>query len=157
VSYRVTTQPASSIVPAPQAEGQNAGGAKSAELVNACVPTKDCRNIVAPLVSWPGADLSGVDFRFAVLTGADLRSVRAPLARFGGTDLSGADLSSANLSGASLSGTDFRGANLAGADLSGTDLRGAILTEAIVEGTNFEAATYCNTLMPDGSERNDNC
>ena len=28
---------------------------------------------------------------------------------------------------------------------------------AIVDQTNFDAATFCNTLMPDGTERNDNC
>jgi len=157
VSYRVTTQPASSIVPTPEAEGQGEGTEPSAAAVNACVPTKNCEGIVAPRVSWPGADLSGVNFSFAVLTGADLRSVRAALARFVGADLSGADLSGANASGASFSGADLSGANLAGTDLAGADLKGAILVGAILDGTDLDAVRFCNTLMPGGEERNDHC
>ncbi len=79
-----------------------------------------------------GNDLTKANFSFANLFGADL----------GSTDLNYADLSNANLVNA-----DLRNANLANADL-----RNAKLNQ-----TTFQCATFCHTIMPDGSVRNDNC
>jgi uncharacterized protein YjbI with pentapeptide repeats len=58
-------------------------------------------------------------------------------------------------------------ANLTGADLSGADLSGAVGTYVILwkanlsgvdlSGVNLTDAKFCNTTMPDGTVRNDNC
>ena len=74
-----------------------------------------------------GADLRGVNLRFANLSGSDLRKTdlrytelfRADLR---GVDLRFADLSGSNLIEADLSGSDLREADLRFANLSGVDL-----------------------------------
>ena len=105
---------------------------------------------VEQLPNLNGADLSGVDFKWADLcltnlpnvdlTGADLRWTSLMDVNLKGANLTGANLSWANMDGADLSnanltGTDLRWATLAGANLSHTDLRGAI-----VDGTNLDEA-----------------
>ncbi|AFZ09272.1 pentapeptide repeat protein [Oscillatoria nigro-viridis PCC 7112] len=115
-------------------------------------------------------DLSGINLSSANLTRADLSFV----------NLSGANLSSANLDSATLWGTILTGANLSDAildyaelasDLVDVDLReaslectqliGTNLTRANLMGSYFAATgegrlTFCNTIMPDGTIRNDN-
>ena len=74
---------------------------------------------VEQLPNLEGADLSGIDFKWADLDMADLK---------------GANLSGANLSWASLQLTDLTGANLTGADLRWATLDGADLTGANLTG-----------------------
>ena len=102
------------------------------------------------------ARLSRANLRGANLQGADLRaSLRY-------ADLQGANLQGANLR-ASLWKANLRGANLQGADLRwaelwGADLREANLFKADIDiNTSFKRAKYCNTTMPDGTIRNDDC
>lgn len=145
------------IDPAPEPTGTDDITRQSAANVTTCLGEGSCQSVEAPRISWPGADLTQQDFSFAVLTGADFRQVRAVLATFTGASLSGANFSGANLSGANLSGADLQGANLALADLRGADLRGAQLQNAILDGATLDAARFCQTRMPDGSERNTEC
>ena len=65
-----------------------------------------------------------------------------PRARCEGADFKGADLNNVNLKGAVLSEADLTDANLSWANLREADV---------------EAAIPCNTLMPDGGTRNDDC
>ena len=105
---------------------------------------------VEQLPNLDGADLSGVDFKWANLcltnlpnvdlTGADLRWTSLMDINLKGANLTGADLRWANMDGvdlsnANLTGADLRRTTLAGANLSHTDLRGAI-----VDGTNLDEA-----------------
>ena len=104
-----------------------------------------------------------IDFNSVNLSKANLVNLE-----MSGIILDGADLQNANLSGASLGGvsvsykTSFGatettvhkyasliGANLKGADLSNTNLKGANLTDVDLTG-----ATFSNTIMPDGTIRN---
>ena len=93
----------------------------------------------------------------AQMSGQDLREV----------DLRGADLSNANLNAANLflvdmtdadcRGATFRNANLQYVKLLGADLTDADLTGADMQGTRTRDATFCNTIMPDGTINNDGC
>ena len=104
-----------------------------------------------------------VDFSSVNLSKANLVNLEMP-----GIILDGADLQNANLSGASLGGVSVSykpsfgsaettvqkyasliGANLKGADLSNSNLKGANMTDADLTG-----ATFSNTIMPDGTVRN---
>ncbi len=84
-----------------------------------------------------GCDFSGGDFRREELAGRNMRD----------SDVSGADLRFAVLRGADLRGASFANSNLAGADLG----------NALTDGTDFSGAIFCLTIMPDGSDRSDEC
>ena len=121
----------------------------------------DC--VIEPRTNCEGADLRGADLAayrawgfepgvFAELAEANLR----------GADLTGADLRKADLTGADLRQANLTNANLADttlyqADLREADLTGANLTFADIEETKLEAATFCNTTMPDGSVNDESC
>jgi uncharacterized protein YjbI with pentapeptide repeats len=92
-----------------------------------------------------GGDLSGIDFRKAILGGwdpVDEDETYGP----GGipdvqyTDFSGANLTGANFSGQDLSGLLFVGAVLQGANLSQCSL-GADFTDADLTGANLRGAS----------------
>jgi hypothetical protein len=97
----------------------------------AICPNQDLSSIAASNSDLNGADLSGVN-----LTGADLRA----------TSLRGAKLTKAILNGADLSNADLRNADLSGAFLIGTTFDHADLSD-----TNQAGATFCNTVLPDGT------
>ncbi len=117
------------------------------------------------------ADLSGINFKGAILTNASLRESRfhgvGDDGRFGtfddwAADLSGADLKQANLTGAilsnialnrsnliratlnrsNLSEAHLTGANLSGAQLVGADLHEAVLENATLIGANLADANF---------------
>jgi hypothetical protein len=146
-------------LPPPQAEptGYDETGQVSAETVKRCAADGSCEGVDAPLVAWPGGALGGVSFARATVTGADLRGADASFGEFQIANLSGADLSGANFSGANLSGANLAGATLVGTNFSGADLTGADLSDAIAEGADFRGALFCDTVMPDGGYRNDDC
>ena len=104
-----------------------------------------CR--IEPRTQCPGANLSRTNLEGVFLIEADLSG-----ANLRGSLLTGADLSAANLSGAILWGANLSDADLSNANLTGADLTGADLRRAGLSGTQF-----CNTTMPDGTVRNDNC
>ena len=141
-------------------------------------PTQVWENLarVQQLPTLDGADLSGVDFKWADfgltklsnvdLSGADLRWTTLTDVNLKGANLTGADLRWANmdgadLKGANLTGADLRWTTLAGANLSHADLRGAIidgtilteadLTKANVTGLNLNAAYLDDDTKLDGA------
>lgn len=88
------------------------------------------------------------------------------------TNLSGSNFTDANFSFSTLQGTNFTGSNMTGAqlgyammqkanltnvDLSGAYLYGTNMSGATATGAKFTNAQFCNTVMPDGSQKNDNC
>ena len=97
-----------------------------------------------------GANLSGVDFKWADLNGAGLEGTDLTGINFKWASLMDANISGANLTGADLRWADLDGADLEGADLTGTDLRWATLMGAnlsnpdlrgaIIDGTNLDEA-----------------
>lgn len=85
-------------------------------------------------------ELTGIDFKFARLSGSHLSNA----------DLRGADLRRADLTDATLRIADLRGANLEGCDLRGAimwnvDLRGANLAGALLEGSELWWADLIGT------------
>ncbi len=107
---------------------------------------------VEQLPTLDGADLSGLDFKWADLDGADLKG-----ADLTGTNLRWAGLDGADLKGANLTGTDLRWATLMDADLSHTDLRGAIvdgtiLVEADLTGANVTGVNLRSTYLDDDTK-----
>lgn len=82
-----------------------------------------------------GADLSGLSFIQADLTGANLR--KANLSK---TDFGQATLSHAQLQGAKGRAVDFIQATMIGANLSGANLRGAKFGQATMTGANLSKA-----------------
>ena len=105
-----------------------------------------------------GADLSDVDlgeagFHKATLIGANLSNTKLHQTGFWNSDLTGA-----NFSGAIMDETSFDGSNLCNANLMGAR------PDPEYDDSNtinlcgkWEDATLCNTIMPDGTIRNDNC
>ncbi len=109
------------------------------------IPEGDADNSFETVLSTnkcQGCDLSGANFRNAVLNNVDLRG-----ADLTGADFSNADLGGTNLSDALLAGTDLTGANLTGADLSGADL-----TDALTANANFTDANLTNAISFDESK-----
>lgn len=86
---------------------------------------------------------------------------------FSGTNFSDATFSFSNLQGTNLTGSKMafaqlgyammQQANLTNVDLSGAYLFGTNLSGATITGATFTNAQFCNTIMPDGSKKNDNC
>jgi hypothetical protein len=136
-------QPDASLPPGGDPSATPAPADEQAAAFIGCATTGTCsadRNYA--FVYAPGQNLAGANLAGAMLSGADL---------------SGSDLSGADLSGADLSGSDLIGTNLSGANLSGANIAGAILTGANLTGADLSGTLYCQTLMPDGADRMDNC
>ena len=87
---------------------------------------EDWTHLTVPSALFDGADLSGVDFGFADLTGSDFRKALS----IKGTKFVNCNLSQARFAGLNLSGYDFSGASLDGADFTGADLTGAIFADS---------------------------
>lgn len=110
-----------------------------------------------------GADLHGLIFKFATMTGTNFSGARLLDADMGGASLKGANFSKAqlsvvgddgsisrkaNLSGVgSLYGANFTEATLAGVDLSQASLQGANFTEANLQGANLLGARVQGTYF----------
>lgn len=88
------------------------------------------------------------------------------------SNLSGSNFADANFSFSTLQGTNFTGsnmtfaqlgyammqkANLTNVDFSGAYLYGTNMSGATITGATFTNAQFCNTIMPDGTKKNDNC
>ena len=104
---------------------------------------------VEQLPNLEGADLSGIDFKWADLDEADLKG-----ANLSGANLSWASLQLTDLTGANLTGADLRwatldGADLTGANLTGTDLRWTVLPDADLPGADLRGATIDGTILVD--------
>ena len=93
-----------------------------------------------------GADLSGMDFSKAALTGINLTGAKLHDCKFDGARLTGAKLAAADLSRASFVGADLGNANLSKAQLREASFEAASLSEAnlsLADGTGaiFDKAT----------------
>lgn len=130
--------------------------------INGCViaPATDCTHVTTGLkykdlngVDLRGAILSGISFHGSSLRGANLQGANLQAAEFDMADLSAANLSEADLTNAYLSLSILTGANLQGAILTNVDLRYARGADSV----DLTAAQFCNTVLPDGSIRNDHC
>jgi hypothetical protein len=143
--------------PLPVGRDDTPEAAGAAERLTDCVAAGSCRDVDAPLVEWPGVDLSDVDLSFGKFPGVDLRGMDGSGGQFVGASFSGAILIGADFTGANLSGADLSGADLTGAKLLGANLSGAIFRDAVIDGADFTAALLCRTTMPSGLDRNDGC
>lgn len=99
-----------------------------------------------------GAELFGVDLRYANLNQADLQMSWLDQADLTGATLDEADLfqahlETADLTDASLIGTDLTGADLTAASLRKAKLVFANLTGAALTGTDFSHATVSETIF----------
>lgn len=99
-----------------------------------------------------GAKMEQVFLRGAVLNRSDLSETKLYAAK-----LSNADLRNTKLIAADLNTADLQGALLDNADLTDADLRFANLEGASLENAEVGGATFCRTIMPDGSVNNLNC
>ncbi|MDR3492854.1 MAG: pentapeptide repeat-containing protein [Gammaproteobacteria bacterium] len=99
-------------------------------------------------------DLSGAEIgpnhSNATLTGSNLSNAQGYKLNLSNSNsrhvnFSGAYLVESNFSQSDLTGSNFDGANVAFANFAGS------------RGTNLANAKFCNTIMPDGSTKNDNC
>jgi uncharacterized protein YjbI with pentapeptide repeats len=114
---------------------------KEADLSDGCF---DWTNLYDADLSY--ADLRGARLGEAVLQAANLQGADLSDAVFGQTPLAKANLSHAKLRRAILTETSFDEANL-----SYTDFTGAIDFEL----GRCKGAIFCETLMPDGTVRNE--
>ena len=106
----------------------------STTLVNANLTSASLVEIISTNVNMRGAQLDSSILAFSNLSGSDLQT-----ASFRQADCFQVDFSGANLSNA----------NFTNADLTEANLRGATTTGMIIAGARFS-----NTVMPDGSIRN---
>lgn len=138
-----------------------------ARVLNGCV--------LQPGTSCPSADLDSTYLVGADLTGADLQGAFVQGSELNADNLTEADLSEANIDStienSTLIGTNLSGAYL-GAVISRSNMSGVNLTNANLGQSHFEdvnlsgartsglswgSATFCGTVMPDGSENNSGC
>ena len=109
-------------------------------------------------IMFPGADLSGVDFRGINLKDAiftvsdpDQKEWQGPnnhsYRKMLGVIVAEVNLSNVDLSGKNLSLVNFNGANLSGANLSNSDLRYSDLSGANLAGANLQYALLDNAIL----------
>jgi hypothetical protein len=107
-----------------------------------------------------GANLQKSDLRSTDLSGVYLSEANLSDVNLQYADLSDIDLSEANLSNANLQYADLNRSILFQANLENADLDYANLTDADLEQANLSNAQtrmtiFCNTIMPDGTIRDD--
>lgn len=131
-------------------EGASLQGAR---LERAQLPGLHANDIEAAESMWESANLSGAQFRRAVLTGASFVDAAADQAVLDGADLRGARLRGASLRGAIMRGADMMQADLGGADLTRADIRRANLYQAETHGarlhrTRLDGTQVAGTRLP---------
>ena len=104
---------------------------------------------VEQLPNLEGADLSGIDFKWADLDMADLKGANLSGANLSWASLQLTDLTDANLTGADLRWATLDGADLTGANLTGTDLRWTVLPDADLKDADLRGATIDGTILVD--------
>lgn len=112
--------------------------------------------------NFTGANLVEANLIGAILWEAKLKKAELRMAILKRAILKKADLTEAGLIGADLTGAYLNQANLTGAwliaaDLTGANLWEANLTAAVLNNVKLENVLFCNTIMPDGTVRNDHC
>lgn len=101
------------------------------------------------------ANLERAYFNRAILYAANLNQALMYQASLIEANLEKATLSHATLNHTNLSGANLRNANLEHAQLVWANLRGANLKDANLDKANLTGAKFGQTIMPDGSIRND--
>jgi uncharacterized protein YjbI with pentapeptide repeats len=96
-----------------------------------------------------GLELSYMDFRRAILSGADLRAANCSGSNFRSASLRGADLEKASLDRADLRRANLNSANLSHAQLWSAKLESTHFFETRVEGTQLGHARIGNTYFVD--------
>ena len=104
---------------------------------------------VEQLPNLEGADLSGLDFKWADLDVADLKGANLSGANLSWASLMDTDLKDANLTGADLRWATLDGADLSNANLTGADLRWTVLPDADLPGADLRGATIDGTILVD--------
>lgn len=104
------------------------------------------------MISLEGANLAGIDLRFAQLQQINLKRANLRGANLFVANLRDANLSDADLSEASLHMSNFRDVSLKDADLRNADLRGADLSQsfvsaAVLEGANLRGANLVRAYL----------
>ena len=104
-------------------------------------------------------ELREVNFRYAKMIGTEMAEVHLISADLRDTDLRNSDLGQSWLDNVDLTNADLRGAFLE--EMFGSmDLTNVNMLEArilcVFDG-ELRDAILCNTIMPDGSIRNDDC
>jgi hypothetical protein len=115
-----------------------------AELFNA--------NLTKAILS--AANMQAADLENADLAGADLSGANLFFIEASGTVFDNSTMTSVNASLGDFNGTSFVGVDLTGADFSSANLANADFYLATTNSANFAGATFNNTIMPDGSVRN---
>ena len=100
-----------------------------------------------PVISFAGANLSGMDLREVALMGTEMRHADLRGANLSGAWLRGASLANAVLPGANLSGAELKGANLEMAWLVDVNLAGTELLDANLAGARLERANLTGAML----------
>mgnify|MGYP000595490167 CR=1 FL=1 len=108
-------------------------------------------------VSFKGTNLYSTVFRNADLADADLSYGNRTRASFRGAKLYSANLSRADFYGTNFQKANLRFATIIGTNFNNTNLTGADFTGAYMKFSSFAGARLCNTIQPDGKERDDDC
>lgn len=102
--------------------------------------------------SYSGCYYGYTDLSNSNLSGANFTDAQFPYSNLQGTNLTGSNMTAAQLGYAMMQSANLTNVNFSGAYLYGTNLSGATIT-----GATFTSAVFCNTIMPDGTKKNDNC
>ncbi|MEM8638253.1 MAG: pentapeptide repeat-containing protein [Cyanobacteria bacterium P01_G01_bin.54] len=123
-------------------------------------------------INLAGAKLRDANLQESSLLKANLKGADLQRANLENVDFSLANLKSTNLSNTNLQRTLFVFTNLKKADFWGVDLKGAYLSNvnlkraslwnanlqgADLQEVNLKGVQYCNTIMPNGEVKNDDC
>jgi hypothetical protein len=109
------------------------------------------------MASFRYSDLFGANFRYAKMRKVDLSYGNRTRVDFRFARMQGADLSHADFYGSNFRRANLEGATLIGTRLDNTNLFGANFKGATLIGVSFNGIRLCNTIQPDGKERDDNC
>jgi uncharacterized protein YjbI with pentapeptide repeats len=100
-------------------------------------------------INFAESNLKGANFSGTNLTGVMFYCAILDRAILDGAILECANFENASLIDASLVGSNLNSSTLAGADLTNANLTGA------KGGFGVKDATFCNTILPDGTIRNE--
>ena len=109
------------------------------------------------MASFRYSDLYGANFRNAKMRRVDLSYGNRTRADFRGAEMTLANLSHADFYGSNFRKADARGARMIGTRMDNTNLFGANFEGAIFINVSFNGVRLCNTVQPNGEERDDHC
>lgn len=138
-----------------------------ARVLNGCIlqPGTDCPWADFDGTYLPGLELAGANLQQAFVQGSEFNGgnlTEANLSEanidssFHVTDLSKANLSSAYIS-SNFEDVNLSGANLTNAHLDESHFEDSNLSGAQTSGVSWGTATFCNTVMPNGSVNSSGC